>query len=191
MLQAMMEACEDRHAARQAAREAAQANGQAAAAAVANSPASADTSEGYGAIHEVGMEQRSNDRGAWYSHIATDDEGEYFCKDKDRTSRNGRYRCTEAGLLLFLPPWGGHIMTYHRKAFGPYRRRSRQALARDIAASILAARQRGEQRLITQYTQQAEIIQLVEEQLAAAARDSQLAQEGESYPTTDAEHEMF
>jgi hypothetical protein len=32
---------------------------------------------------------------------------------------------------------------------------------------------------------------LVEEQLAAAARDRQLAQDGESYPTTDAEHDLF
>jgi hypothetical protein len=80
---------------------------------------------------------------------------------------------------------------YHRKAFGPHRRRSRQALARDIAASILAAQQRGEQRPITNYTEHENIIRLVEEQLAAAARDRQLAQEGESYPVTDAEHDLF
>ncbi len=67
---------------------------------------------------------------------------------------------------------------YHRKAFGPQRRSSRQALARDIVASILAAQQRGEHWPITFYTQQAETIRLVEEQLAAAARDSQPAQEG-------------
>ncbi len=65
---------------------------------------------------------------------------------------------------------------YHRKAFGPQRRSSRQALARDIAASMLAAQQRGEHWPITFYTQQAETIRLVEEQLAAAARDSQPAQ---------------
>ena len=82
-------------------------------------------------------------------------------------------------------------MKYHRKAFGSHRRRSRQALARDIAASILAAQQRGEQRPITIYTQHEETIRLVEEQLAAAARDSQLAQEGESYPTIDIEHDLF
>ncbi len=82
-------------------------------------------------------------------------------------------------------------MTYHRKAFGPQRRRSRQALARDIAASILAARQRGEQRPITTYTQHEDTIRLVEEQLAAAARDRQLAQEGETSPMTDAEHDPF
>ena len=82
-------------------------------------------------------------------------------------------------------------MRYHRKAFGPQRRSSRQALARSIVASILAARQRGEQRSITQYTQQAETIQLVEAQLAAAARDSQLAQEDDTSPTTDAEHGLF
>lgn len=114
MLQAMMEACEDRHAARQAEREAAKAAPPAdlqqlvqqavqyALAAAATGPAleaqtspppqapSADTSEGYCAIHQVWMEQRSNDRGAWYSHIATDDAGEYFCKGKGRTRRNGR-----------------------------------------------------------------------------------------------------
>jgi hypothetical protein len=83
------------------------------------------------------------------------------------------------------------MMTYGRKAFGPQRRTSRQALARDIAASILAARQRGEQRPITNYTQHEELIRLVEEQLAAATRDRQLAQEGETYPTTDAEHDLF
>ncbi len=79
-------------------------------------------------------------------------------------------------------------MLYHRKAFGPQRRSSRQALARSIVASILAARQRGEQRSITQYTQQAETIQLVEAQLAAAARDSELAPEDETSPTIDADH---
>ncbi len=82
-------------------------------------------------------------------------------------------------------------MRYHRKAFGPQRRTSRQALARSIAASILAARQRGEQRSITQYTQQVETIQLVEAQLAAAARASQLAQKGDTSPITDAEHDLF
>jgi hypothetical protein len=83
------------------------------------------------------------------------------------------------------------MMTYGRQAFGPQRRTSRQALARDIAASILAARQRGEQRPITNDTQHEETIQLVEAQLAAVARDRQLAQEGETYPTTDAEHDLF
>ncbi len=55
---------------------------------------------------------------------------------------------------------------YHRKAFGPQRRSSRQALARDIAASILAAQRRGEHWPVTFYAQQAETIRLVEEQLA-------------------------
>ncbi len=82
-------------------------------------------------------------------------------------------------------------MPSHRKALGPQRHSSRQALARDIAASILAARQRGEQRPITNYTQHEDTIRLVEEQLAAAARDRQLAQEGETYPTTDVEHDLF
>ena len=82
-------------------------------------------------------------------------------------------------------------MIYHRKAFGPQRRSSRQALSHDIAASILAAQQRGKQRCITQYTQQAEAIQLVEEHLAAAARDSQLAEEGDTSPMTDAKHDLF
>ncbi len=79
-------------------------------------------------------------------------------------------------------------MTSHRKAFGPQRRTSRQALARSIAASILAARQRGEQRPITTYTQHEETIRLVKEQLAAAARDSQLAPEDATSPTIDADH---
>ncbi len=78
---------------------------------------------------------------------------------------------------------------YHRKAFGPQRRSSRQALARDIAASMLAAKQRGEHWPITFYTQQAETIRLVEEQLAAAACDSQPAQEGAAAPLTDAEQD--
>ncbi len=78
---------------------------------------------------------------------------------------------------------------YHRKAFGPQRRSSRQALARDIAASILAAQQRGEHWPITFYTQQAETIRLVEEQLAAAARDSQPAQEGAAASLSDAEQD--
>ncbi len=78
---------------------------------------------------------------------------------------------------------------YHRKAFGPQRRSCRQALARDIAASMLAAQQRGEHWPITFYTQQAETIRLVEEQLAAAARDSQPAQEGAAAPLTGAEQD--
>ncbi len=80
-------------------------------------------------------------------------------------------------------------MKHHRKAFGPQRRSSRQALARDIAASILAAQQRGEHLPITFYTQQAETIRLVEEQLAAAALDRQPAQEGAAAPLTDAEQD--
>ncbi len=78
---------------------------------------------------------------------------------------------------------------YHRKVFGPQRRSSRQALARDIAASILTAQQRGEHWPITFYTHQAETIRLVEEQLAAAARDSQPAQEGAAASLSDAEQD--
>ena len=81
-------------------------------------------------------------------------------------------------------------MRYHRKAFGPQRRTSRQALARSIAASILAARQRGEQRPITNYTQHEETIRLVKEQLATEARESQRAEESETSPMTDAKHEL-
>ncbi len=80
-------------------------------------------------------------------------------------------------------------MKHHRKAFGPQRRSSRKALARDIAASMLAAQQRGEHWPITFYTQQAETIRLVEEQLAADARDSQPAQEGAAAPLADAEQD--
>ncbi len=54
---------------------------------------------------------------------------------------------------------------------------------------MLAAKQRGEHWPITFYTQQAETIRLVEEQLAAATRDSQPAQEGEAAPLTDAEQD--
>ncbi len=78
---------------------------------------------------------------------------------------------------------------YHCKAFGPQRRSGRQALARDIAASIVAAQQRGEHWPITFYTQQAETIRLVEEQLAAAASERQPAQEGAAAPLTDAEQD--
>ena len=81
-------------------------------------------------------------------------------------------------------------MMYNRKAFGPHRCTSRQALARDIAASILAARQRGEQRPITTYTQHEETIRLVEEQLVASARDRQCTQEGERCLTAAAAHDM-
>jgi hypothetical protein len=49
----------------------------------------ADTPEGYCAMHQVQMYLNSNARGSWYSHLATDDEGqEYFCKGRPR--RNGR-----------------------------------------------------------------------------------------------------
>ncbi len=78
---------------------------------------------------------------------------------------------------------------YHRKAFGPQRRSSCQALARDIVASMLAAQQRGEHWPITFYTQQAETIRMVEEQLAAAARDSTPAQEDAAAPLSDAEQD--
>ena len=71
---------------------------------------------------------------------------------------------------------------YGRKAYGPHRRRSQQALARDITASIVAARQRGQHRPITLYTQDADMTRLVEQQLAEAVRDSQLAQEGGELP---------
>ncbi len=54
---------------------------------------------------------------------------------------------------------------------------------------MLAAQQRGEHWPITFYTQQAETIRLVEEQLAAAACDSQLAQEGAAAHLTDAEQD--
>jgi hypothetical protein len=49
----------------------------------------AATPEGYCAIHQVQMYLNSNERGSWYSHVATDDDGqEYFCKGRPR--RNGR-----------------------------------------------------------------------------------------------------
>ncbi len=54
---------------------------------------------------------------------------------------------------------------------------------------MLAAQQRGENGPITVYTQQAETLRRVEEQLAAAARDSQPAEEGDAAPRTDAEQD--
>jgi hypothetical protein len=63
-------------------------------------------------------------------------------------------------------------MMYHRKAYGSHRSRRRQALAADIAASILAAQQRGEHRPITYYTHHEETIRLVEEQLMGVDRDN-------------------
>jgi hypothetical protein len=40
-------------------------------------------------MHQVQMYLNSNERGSWYSHLATDDNGdEYFCKGRPR--RNGR-----------------------------------------------------------------------------------------------------
>ncbi len=80
---------------------------------------------------------------------------------------------------------------YERKAYGPHRRRSQQALARDITASILAARQHRERRSITLYTRDEDTTRLVEGLLTEAARESQLAQEGENYPTTEVEHNLF
>jgi hypothetical protein len=52
-------------------------------------PQPADTPEGYCTMHQVQMYRNSNERGSWYSHLATDDDGqEYFCKGRPR--RNGR-----------------------------------------------------------------------------------------------------
>ncbi len=94
--------------------------------------------------------------------------------------------------LLRDPPAAAAALAGHAAA-GAGRQRPapacRPALARDIAASIVAAQQRGEQRAITFYTQQAETIRLVEEQLAAAARDSPPAQEGAAAHRTDAEQD--
>jgi hypothetical protein len=90
LLHDIIDACEDRYAARLAEREAA----KAAPAQQAQPPAPpaqaqpADTPEGYCAMHQVQMYLNSNERGSWYSHRATDDGQEYFCKGRPR--RNGR-----------------------------------------------------------------------------------------------------
>ncbi len=50
----------------------------------------ADTPEGYCPLHQTGMELRTNERGSWYSHLETDEAGDYFCKGKGRPRSNGR-----------------------------------------------------------------------------------------------------
>ncbi len=46
--------------------------------------------EGYCALHAVHMELRNNASGSWYSHLETDEAGDYFCKGKGRPRSNGR-----------------------------------------------------------------------------------------------------
>ncbi len=50
----------------------------------------AETPEGYCALHAVRMELRNNASGSWYSHLETDEAGDYFCKGKGRPRSNGR-----------------------------------------------------------------------------------------------------
>ncbi len=50
----------------------------------------AETPEGYCALHAVHMELRNNASGSWYSHLETDEAGDYFCKGKGRPRSNGR-----------------------------------------------------------------------------------------------------
>ena len=50
----------------------------------------AETPEGYCALHAVHMELRNNANGSWYSHLETDEAGDYFCKGKGRPRSNGR-----------------------------------------------------------------------------------------------------
>ncbi len=50
----------------------------------------AETPEGYCTLHAVHMELRNNANGSWYSHLETDEAGDYFCKDKGRPRSNGR-----------------------------------------------------------------------------------------------------
>ncbi len=50
----------------------------------------AETPEGYCALHAVHMELRNNASGSWYSHLETDEDGDYFCKGKGRPRSNGR-----------------------------------------------------------------------------------------------------
>ncbi len=94
-----------------------------------------------------------------------------------------RGRATSA---LCLATWGGNSLCTTAKPLGrsaaPVAKRSRATLPPVCSP----AQQRGEHWPITFYTQQAETIRLVEEQLAAVARDSQPAQEGAAAPLTDA-----
>ncbi len=48
------------------------------------------TQEGYCTLHAVHMELRNNASGSWYSHLETDEAGDYFCKGKGRLRSNGR-----------------------------------------------------------------------------------------------------
>ena len=66
------------------------------------------------------------------------------------------------------------------------RRRGRQALASDIAASIQQHCARGSVRYPQEYTQDEETLRLVE-----AALEAQRAEEGEHYPMTEADHHLF
>ncbi len=50
----------------------------------------AETPEGYCALHAVQMELRTNASGSWYSHLETDEAGDYFCKGKGRPRSSGR-----------------------------------------------------------------------------------------------------
>ncbi len=50
----------------------------------------AEAPEGYCALHAVMMELRNNANGSWYSHLETDEAGDYFCKGKGRPRSNGR-----------------------------------------------------------------------------------------------------
>ncbi len=50
----------------------------------------AERPEGYCALHAVMMELRNNVNGSWYSHLETDEAGDYFCKGKGRPRSNGR-----------------------------------------------------------------------------------------------------
>ncbi len=50
----------------------------------------AERPEGYCTLHAVHMELRNNASGSWYSHLETDEAGDYFCKGKGRPRSNGR-----------------------------------------------------------------------------------------------------
>ncbi len=50
----------------------------------------AERPEGYCGLHAVHMELRNNASGSWYSHLETDEAGDYFCKGKGRPRSNGR-----------------------------------------------------------------------------------------------------
>jgi hypothetical protein len=49
-----------------------------------------DDGDKWCAMHQDWMPERSNDKGSWHSHQASDEQGEYYCKGNGRPRRNRR-----------------------------------------------------------------------------------------------------